>query len=37
MRRRAEILAASEAEHFSRDIVLQKMELNAERKLLKMR
>ena len=37
MRRRTELLEASEKEHFSRDIILQKTELNAQRKLIQLR
>jgi hypothetical protein len=34
MRRRIELLQKTEAEHFSRDISLERMELNAEKKLI---
>jgi len=34
MRRRIELLEKTEAEHFSRDISLERMELNAEKKLI---
>lgn len=37
MKRRAELLEASQSEHFARDIVLQKSELNAQRKLKQLR
>jgi hypothetical protein len=37
MRRRIELLAKTEAEHFSRDISLEKMEINAEKKLIQLR
>ena len=37
MRRRIELLAKTEAEHFSRDISLDRMELNAEKKLIQLR
>jgi adenosine deaminase CECR1 len=33
MKQRAELLEASRYEHFARDIVLHKSELNAQRKL----
>jgi hypothetical protein len=37
MRRRIELLQKTEAEHFSRDISLEKMEINAEKKLIQLR
>jgi hypothetical protein len=37
MRQRALLLEQSEREHFSRDISLSKMELNAQKKLLRLR
>ena len=37
MRRRKEILEASQSEHFSRDIVLHKAEISAEKKLIQLR
>lgn len=37
MRRRIELKQKAEAEHFSRDIFLEKTEINAERKLIQLR